>query len=106
VEDKTLKTRQKGINILRKSQYAAVWLSRKRYRDRGSRGRKVIVIAQRSRNSAVRKDQKSRWGTRILQEIPRCQCIRVIRCPVQAIEPRAVRQFSVSKEITEKAIWK
>jgi len=103
VEDKTLKTRQKGINILRKSQYAAVWLSRKRYRDRGSRGRKVIVIAQRSRYRTVMdKDQKTRRGNRILQEIPRCQRIRVIRCPVQAIKPRAVRQFSVSKEITEK----
>ena len=28
VEDKTLKTRQKGMNILKKSQYAAAWLFR------------------------------------------------------------------------------
>ena len=67
VEDKTLKTRQKGINIMKKkSQYATVWLFRKRYRDRGSRGGEVAVIAQRSRYRTVTgKDQKSRRDSRI-----------------------------------------
>ena len=71
MEDKTLKTRQKGINILRKSQYAAVWLFRKRYRDRGSRGRKVIVITPRSRYRTVMdKDQKTRRESRIATRYP------------------------------------
>jgi len=72
VEDKTLKTRLKGINILKKkSQYAAVWLSCKRHRDRGSRGREVAVIAQRSRYRTVTgKDQKSRRDSRIAKRYP------------------------------------
>jgi len=48
------------------SQYAAVWRSWRRHRDRGSRQREVVVIAPRSRNRAVTdKDPKTSWGKRI-----------------------------------------
>jgi len=48
--------------------WPSVWRSWRRHRDRGSGGREVVVIAQRSRNRAVTdKDQKTRWGKRIAQ---------------------------------------
>ncbi len=80
VEGKTLKTRQKGMNMLEKKPHAAAWLSRKRYRGRGSRGRKVAVITQRGRYSAVTgKDQKTSGGNRIAQRYPGANTLRSFR---------------------------
>ena len=72
MEEKTLKTRQKGMNILEiKAGMPPSGDPGGRHRDRGSRGRKVVVIAPRSRNRAVTdKDQKTRWGNRIATRYP------------------------------------
>jgi hypothetical protein len=103
VEDKALKTRQKGINILKRKQYAAVWLSWKRHRDRGSRGRKVAVIAQRSRNrTEMGKDQKSRRDSRIVKRYPSVNAPGSNRLSGPGQEAPTGRQSSVSREITEK----
>ena len=95
VEEKTLKIRPNGSTDEKKSQEAAVWLSQKRDRDRGSRRRKVTVIALRSRHSAAWKDQKSGWGGRISEEIPGCRGIRGSRHPVQVTRPQAARPSAV-----------
>ena len=61
------------------------------------------MIALRSRHRAViGKDQKSRGGSRIEAEIPRCKRIRVSRRPVQVKRPQAARQSAVLEKITEK----
>lgn len=104
VEEHTLTIRPNGSTDEKKSRSAAVWLSRTRSRDRGSRGRKGTVIAPRSRHSGAWKDPKSRGGGRISEEIPGCRGIRGSRHPVQVMRPHAARQALVCKMITEN-VW-
>lgn len=105
VEEKTLKTRQKGINMRKKkSQHAAAWPFRRCHRDGGSRERKVTVIAQRSRHSAVTdEDQKSNRDNRIARRYPGAHARGLCRLSGPGQAAPTDRQSSVSRGITEKA---
>ena len=72
MEGNTLKTRQKGMNMLEnETSMPPSGDPGGRHRDRGSRGRKVVVIASRSRIRTVTdKDQKTSRGSRIAKRYP------------------------------------